>query len=148
MLSNDASQHCYTVYFVYLPFPSALLQSALFLRLTFVVRMQMQSILTSPASELSPRHLPAATCTMHSPACCFSVRLCLLLLPLFFHHSIYLSSLPHVIFTCPFIGASREDFYAKSRGGLGNMAAVPVHLSPPSCFPAAICVLWQLVATF
>lgn len=53
------------------PFSSVLLLSAFFLCLTFVVRIQMQSILTSPTGKVSPKHLPAATFLFHhSAACC------------------------------------------------------------------------------
>lgn len=60
-----------------------------------------------------------------------------------------LSLLP---FSCPlhlsFHQSSQSGLLCWIRGRLGNMAAVPVHLHPPSCFPAAVFVLWQLVATF
>lgn len=77
----------------------------------------MQSILTSPSGKLSPKHLPAATFQFHHlAACCCgrhpSVPFCLLLLILFLH-SLRSLSLSHVLFTCPFIRAARDDFFAK-----------------------------------
>lgn len=136
--------------------PSVLLQPALFLCLTLVVRIQMQSILNHPTGKLSPKHLPAVTFSFHyhSAACCcrwHPSAVCPSPSPpsrplLSF---LNLSLLP---FSChlhlSFHQSSQRGLLRWNRGRLGNMAAIPVYLHPPPCFPAAVFVLWQLVATF